>query len=232
MGRVVAALHDRRACCFAPDQALGQGKLCVVDVSQMRGGQALVLSGLILQRIFEHNQDEFTKADRRRPDDRRRRGGPVGARHSASQGEGPYIAWVKEGRKYDLGAVLITQQPGSIPRDPVPGRQLVHLPPALRGDLRGRQRANAHFSDDLLMTLLNEPIPGHGVFWSSVSETPYPNPNPPRPRPSQEDLHSGRPALQPPARPLLHASGLKDELDNALSAAAGSVLRWCPGHGQ
>ncbi len=27
----------------------------------------------------------------------------------------PYIAWVKEGRKYDLGAVLITRQPGSIP---------------------------------------------------------------------------------------------------------------------
>ncbi len=27
----------------------------------------------------------------------------------------PYIAWVKEGRKYDLGALLITQQPGSIP---------------------------------------------------------------------------------------------------------------------
>ena len=27
----------------------------------------------------------------------------------------PYVAWVKEGRKYDLGALLITQQPGSIP---------------------------------------------------------------------------------------------------------------------
>jgi hypothetical protein len=26
----------------------------------------------------------------------------------------PYVEWVKEGRKYDLGAVLITQQPGSI----------------------------------------------------------------------------------------------------------------------
>ena len=28
------------------------------------------------------------------------------------------------------------------------------------------KRANAHFSDDLLATLLNEPLVGHGVFWS------------------------------------------------------------------
>src|SRR2546423_10502181 len=41
-------------------------------------------------------------------------------------------------------------------------------------DLLNVQRANAHFSDDLLGALLNEPIPGQGVFWSSVSGTPYP----------------------------------------------------------
>jgi hypothetical protein len=36
------------------------------------------------------------------------------------------------------------------------------------------KRANAHFSDDLLSSLLNEPIPGHGIFWSSVGGKPYP----------------------------------------------------------
>ena len=29
---------------------------------QIRGNQALVLSGLLLQRVFDHNQEEFTKA--------------------------------------------------------------------------------------------------------------------------------------------------------------------------
>lgn len=43
------------------------------------------------------------------------------------------------------------------------------------------KRANAHFSDDLLATLLNEPLVGHGVFWSSApgidrSARPYPLP--------------------------------------------------------
>ena len=35
---------------------------------------------------------------------------------------------------------------------------------------------NAHFSDDILSTLLNEPIPGHGAFWSSAGGKSYPIP--------------------------------------------------------
>ncbi|HRK23272.1 MAG TPA: hypothetical protein PLX06_15740, partial [Fimbriimonadaceae bacterium] len=43
-------------------------------------------------------------------------------------------------------------------------------------DLRSVKGANAHYSDDLLSSLLNEPIPGHGVFWSSVGGRPFPIP--------------------------------------------------------
>ena len=38
------------------------------------------------------------------------------------------------------------------------------------------KKVNAHFSDDILSTLLNEPIPGHGVFWSSAGGKSYPIP--------------------------------------------------------
>jgi hypothetical protein len=85
------------------------------------------------------------------------------------------ISWVKEGRKYDLGAVLITQQPGSIPVEILSQRDnwfIFHLLSA--ADLMNLKRANAHFSDDLLSSLLNEPIQGQGVFWSSVCGKPYP----------------------------------------------------------
>ena len=115
---------------------------------------------------FEGNQAEFTKKDSRSV--------PViavveeaqsvlGA--TAAQGEGPFVAWVKEGRKYDLGAMLITQQPGSIPQEILSQGDnwfVFHL--LSEGDLRAVRKANAHFSDDLLSSLLNEPIPGHGVF--------------------------------------------------------------------
>src|SRR5690606_11633717 len=87
----------------------------------------------------------------------------------------PFIAWVKEGRKYDLGAVLITQQPGSIPDDILSQGDnwfVFHL--LSSGDLYSIRKANAHFSDDILSSLLNEPIPGQGVFWSSVEGLSYP----------------------------------------------------------
>jgi len=42
------------------------------------------------------------------------------------------------------------------------------------GDLQALQRANAHFSPDLLSSLLNEPIPGHAIVWSSASGQSYP----------------------------------------------------------
>ena len=89
---------------------------------------------------------------------------------------------MKEGRKYGLGAVLVTQQPGSIPAELLSQGDnffVFHLLSA--GDLAALKRANAHFSDDLLATLLNEPLVGHGIFWSSAAGTdrgarPYPLP--------------------------------------------------------
>jgi hypothetical protein len=87
------------------------------------------------------------------------------------------VEWVKEGRKYDLGAVLITQQPGSIPVEILSQGDnwfVFHL--LSEGDLNNLRKANAHFSNDILSALLNEPIPGQGVFWSSVGGTAYPVP--------------------------------------------------------
>jgi hypothetical protein len=157
--------------------ALSEGKLCVVDVSQMRTGQALVLSGLILNRIFTHNQDEFTKAESTTIPTIAVVEEAQAVLDTRATGADPYIAWVKEGRKYDLGALLITQQPGSIPSEILSQGDnwfIFHLLSA--DDLTNLRRANAHFSQDLLSSLLNEPIVGQGVFWSSVGGKPYPVP--------------------------------------------------------
>jgi hypothetical protein len=176
MTAIVGMIHDKRSQLM--DKlltALSKGKLCVVDVSQLRGSQSLILSSLILRRIFDRNQEEFTKAI---PSTIptiavvEEAQSVLNERSSASE---PYIAWVKEGRKYDLGAVLITQQPGSISHDILSQGDnwfIFHLLSA--GDLVSVNRANAHFSEDILSSLLNEPIPGQGVFWSSAGTTPFP----------------------------------------------------------
>lgn len=219
MNRVVNTLHDPSSQLLSGLlRALGEGKLCVVDISQMRGSQGLALAGVLLQRIFEHNQEEFTKKDPQSiPTIAVIEEAQSVLGSTAGQGEGPFVAWVKEGRKYDLGSVLITQQPGSIPQEILSQGDnwfVFHL--LSEGDLRAVKKANAHFSDDLLSSLLNEPIPGHGVFWSSSGDQPYPIPirallfeaayEPLDPR-------YNRPSLD------CYAAGLRGQLTGALDAA-------------
>jgi uncharacterized protein len=156
--------------------ALKEGKLCIIDVSQISGSSALILSGLILRRIFDHNQDEFTKAfPETIPTIAVIEEAQSVLGEADAAGEGPYVTWVKEGRKYDLGAVLITQQPGSISWQILSQGDnwfVFHL--LSSGDLMNLKKANSHFSDDILSSLLNEPIVGHSVFWSSSAGKAYP----------------------------------------------------------
>ncbi len=155
--------------------SLRNGKLCVVDISQMRGANGLILSGIILQQIFEHNQTEFTKAEPESIPTIAVIEEAQSVLGSSGGAESPYIAWVKEGRKFGLGTVLITQQPGSISDEILSQGDnwfIFHLLSA--SDLGALRKANAHFSNDLLSSLLNEPIPGNGVFWSSSGGKPYP----------------------------------------------------------
>ena len=176
MTTIVSMLHDRSSQFMdLLFRSLREGKLCVVDVSQMRTGQALILSGLVLRRIFDNNQAEFTSADPQSIPTIAVVEEAQAVLNERGTGAEPYIAWVKEGRKYDLGAMLITQQPGSIPAEILSQGDnwfIFHL--LSGGDLGSVRNSNAHFSNDLLSALLNEPIPGQGVFWSSVSGKPYP----------------------------------------------------------
>lgn len=176
MTAIIRSLHDRHSQLL--DMllaALRDGKLCVIDVSQMRGSQSLILSSLLLRRIFDHNQEQFTAAFPETIPTLAVVEEAQSVLNERATGSEPYIAWVKEGRKYDLGAVLITQQPGSIPSEILSQGDnwfVFHLLSA--GDLNNIRAANAHFSQDILSTLLNEPIPGQGVFWSSSSGKPFP----------------------------------------------------------
>lgn len=173
---IVQMLHDKSSQLMDMlVNALSEGKLCVIDVSRMRGGQSLVLSGLILRRIFDRNQEQFTAAEPKTIPTIAVVEEAQSVLNGNAPASEPYVAWVKEGRKYDLGAVLITQQPGSIPVEILSQGDnwfVFHLLSA--ADLGALKKANAHFSDDLLSSLLNEPIPGQGVFWSSVGGKPYP----------------------------------------------------------
>ncbi|HEX7903877.1 MAG TPA: ATP-binding protein [Chitinophagaceae bacterium] len=178
MTTIIRLLHDPASQMMDKlFESLRNGKLCIVDISQMRGGNGLILSGIVLQQIFEHNQNEFTKEEPKSIPTIAvlEEAQSVLGNNGGGGTDSPYITWVKEGRKFGLGAVLITQQPGSISDEILSQGDnwfIFHLLSAV--DLGSLRKANAHFSNDLLSSLLNEPIPGNGIFWSSTGSKPYP----------------------------------------------------------
>ena len=176
MTRIVRQLHDPTSQVLdSLLEALSRGKLCIIDVSRMRGDSSLKLSGLLLRRIFDHNLEEFTKKEPKSIPTIAVIEEAQTVLQSNSSGSQPYIEWVKEGRKYGLGAVMITQQPGSIPNEILSQGDnwfVFHL--LSEADLTHLKAANAHFSKDILSLLLNEPIRGQGVFWSGLGKAQYP----------------------------------------------------------
>lgn len=176
MTKIVNTLHDSSNLLFETlMQALKDGKLCVVDMSQMRGKSALILSSLIVRRIFNHNSEEFTKKDSKAIPTLLVMEEAQSILNDKDPAAEPFVEWVKEGRKYDLGALMVTQQPGSISTEILSQGDnwfIMHL--LSEADLRMVKSSNSHFSNDILSVLLNEAIPGQGVFWTSVNGKPYP----------------------------------------------------------
>ncbi len=100
MTTIVQMLHDRSSQLIDMlFTALSDGKLCIIDISQLREKQALVLSGLILRRIFDRNQEEFTSAEPKTIPTIAVVEEAQAVLNPSATGAEPYISWVKEGRK-------------------------------------------------------------------------------------------------------------------------------------
>jgi hypothetical protein len=165
---VVKMLHDPDSPLLGGTiRALQAGLIVVVDISLLSSAAGRMLSGLMIRRIFTHNQENFT-------------GGqsviPVIAVLEEAQSvlgrqleeSSPFVEWVKEGRKYDLGAILITQQPGSMAPEIMSQADnwfCFHL--LSEGDAGTLGKHNSHFSDDVLAHLIAEPISGNCYMWSA-----------------------------------------------------------------
>jgi hypothetical protein len=173
---IVRRLHDPT--CQLPLSViyhLAQGHIVVVDISLLSSGSGQQVAGLILKTVFDHNVAHFTADDQDAVI-------PVVAILEEAQNvlssqamteDSPFVEWAKEGRKYKLGAILVTQQPGAVSDQLLSQADnffALHLVSTV--DLDALQRNNAHFSNDILSYILNEPIEGNAYFWSAPSQ-PY-----------------------------------------------------------
>jgi hypothetical protein len=170
---IVMRLHDESSRMM--DQIkfqLKRGNIVVVDISLLSSAVGNQIAGLVLNEIFRNNQRNFTA-------------GSLGeliktvAVIEEAQSvlpkklndASPFVAWTKEGRKYDLGSILVTQQPGSIaPELLSQGDNFFVFHLLSEHDLKALQFSNAHYSNDLLASILNEPIKGNAYFWSAPDQ--------------------------------------------------------------
>ncbi|MFN8657699.1 MAG: DUF87 domain-containing protein [Candidatus Obscuribacterales bacterium] len=168
MCAVVRSLHDPHSKLLSGTiQALGKGCIVIIDLSLLSSAAGEVLAGLLLRRIFSHNQENFTGGQQILP--------VISIIEEAQSVLGrtlddtsPFVEWVKEGRKYDLGAILITQQPGSMAPEILSQSDnwfCFHL--LSEGDASTLGRYNSHFSNDVLAHIIAEPIPGNCFMWSA-----------------------------------------------------------------
>jgi uncharacterized protein len=166
---VVKALHDPESKLLSGTiHGLKQGKIVVVDISLLSSTGGNILAGLLLRYLFNHNQENFTGGEKSII--------PVIVVIEEAQSvlgrnlddTSPFVEWVKEGRKYDLGAILITQQPGSMAPEILSQADnwfCFHL--LSEGDAKTLGKYNAHYSDDILAHLIGEPIAGNCYMWSA-----------------------------------------------------------------
>ncbi len=149
---------------------LQRGHIVIVDISLLSSSHGRWVASLILNDIFHRNQASFVEGTEGELLN------VVAVIEEAQtvlspkkdEGESIFVQWAKEGRKYNLGGIFVTQQPGAISVELLSQGEnffVFHLLSAQ--DLFSLKAVNAHFSEDVLTSLLNEPIPGNAYFWSA-----------------------------------------------------------------
>jgi hypothetical protein len=153
-------------------EELKRNRVVIADVSLLGSEDGLAITGMLMRRIFQHNvrhltdmagqtvrcltilEEAQTMLGDRTLDDR-----------------DVFVRWVKEGRKYGLGCILVTQQPSSISNQIISqGDNFFVLHLLNEGDLQTLRKHNAYFSEEILEFIRSEPIPGNCYFWSAPSQ--------------------------------------------------------------
>lgn len=168
----ISSIHDPDSMAIPIiEQALHRGMVVIFDISRLDSQTAHWLSSMIVTRIFNQNKENFIKhggTDLIKATFVLEEAHNVLGRKDGSSAPSAFVDLAKEGRKYNLGGIFITQQPGSIPADIVSQGDnffVFHL--LSRTDLVSLSNANAHYSKDIITQILNEPIRGKSYMWTS-----------------------------------------------------------------
>jgi DNA helicase HerA-like ATPase len=152
---------------------LSRGRLVVLDLSLMPLEQALLIADLVLDGIFKHNICGITAGKIINAIAVFEEAQNVLNKDAVKEGNTVFARWAKEGRKFQLGLIYVTQQPGAIAEEIVSQTDnyfVMHL--LNKGDIDALKKANPHYNGVTADFLSMETFVGNTYIYSAPFQ-PY-----------------------------------------------------------
>jgi len=173
--RWLLPLHDLGAPNIVTDVMwhLARGRTVIVDLSLLPLEVGISLSNTILEGIFMYNVRNITQGRLIKCISVFEEAQNVLSRDAVKEGRTYFVRWTKEGRKYRLGLIYVTQQPGAIAEEIVSQTDnffVMHL--LGKGDIDALRRTNPHYDGVISEFLSKETIVGNTYIYSAPKQ-PY-----------------------------------------------------------
>lgn len=146
-------------------QYLKQGKTVIVDLSLKDNADASIISTILVRKLFEHNKSEFTSD---KPDAVIETVVFVEEAQNVLSDElvktdaNPFVRCAKEGRKFKLDMVAITQRPSAISEEiRTQAENFFAFHMGNSDDIKALVKSNIHYEGVISTFLQRETIPGN-----------------------------------------------------------------------
>ena len=152
---------------------LWQGRLVILDLSLMALDRATQVVGMVLNEVFRRNVRGITTDRLIKVIAVFEEAQNVLNKKQVEDGRSIFVRWAKEGRKYNLGLIYVSQQPGGIAEEIVSQTDnyfVMHL--LNKGDIDSLERANRHYGGVVAQFLSDETIVGNAYVYSAPYQ-PY-----------------------------------------------------------
>lgn len=149
-------------------QALRQRKVVILDLSLYPLDSAMQIASEVLARIFSFNLHRVTSGEMVPVIAVFEEAQNVLNKRAVEEGGTIFVRWAKEGRKYNLGLIYITQQPGAVAEEIVSQTDnffVMHL--LGKNDVDALVRANRHYGGVIAHFLTSETVVGNAYIYSA-----------------------------------------------------------------
>ena len=144
---------------------LKQGKTVIVDLSLRDSVDASIISTILVRKLFEHNKSEFTS---NKPDAVIEtvifveEAQNVLSHELVKTGANPFVRCAKEGRKFGLGMVAITQRPSAISEEiRTQAENFFAFYMGNSDDIKALVKSNVNYDGVITNFIQRETIPGN-----------------------------------------------------------------------